>query len=124
MRLIDTSAWIHALRSDGDHQVALRVRRMLDAGEAAWCPMVELELWNGARGTHEKRVLSEMHIVLVNLDVDGPVWAMAQSLARSARGRGLTIPATDILIAACARRHGVEIEHADSHFDVLSGIAV
>lgn len=60
MRLIDTSAWIHALREDGDPSVASRVRALLETGEAAWCPMVQLELWNGARGDHERRVLKEM----------------------------------------------------------------
>jgi predicted nucleic acid-binding protein len=55
MRLIDTSAWIHALRADGDSAVASRVRALLEMGEAAWCPMVQLELWNGARGDRARR---------------------------------------------------------------------
>jgi hypothetical protein len=28
-------------------------------------------------------------------------------------------PAIDVLIAACARHHGFEVEHDDSHFDFL-----
>jgi hypothetical protein len=122
MRLIDTSAWIHALRTDGDAAVASRVRTLLDAGEAAWCPMVQLELWNGARGDHERRVIKEMQNDLIELEIDESVWAIAYALAQSARRAGKTIPATDILIAACARRHGVELEHADRHFTVLAAL--
>lgn len=122
MRLIDTSAWIHALRPDGDPAVASRVRGLLEMGEAAWCPMVQLELWNGARGDHERRVLKEMKDDLIELEMDGPVWTLANALAQSARRTGKTIPATDILIAACARRHGVELEHADQHFAVLAAL--
>ncbi len=122
MVLIDTSAWVHALRPDGDAKVASRVRSALDAGDAAWCPMVMLELWNGARGAHEKRVLDEMRNVLIELELDDRVWAAAYALARSARQKGRTVPATDVLIAACARRHGVELEHADEHFEVLAAL--
>jgi predicted nucleic acid-binding protein len=32
------------------------------------------------------------------------------------------IPASDILICACARHHGVAIEHADAHFDRLAAL--
>ena len=119
MQLIDTSAWIHALRTDGDATVAARVRALLETGEAAWCPMIQLELWNGARGDHERRVLSEMRDDLVELEMDERVWEIAIGLAQSARRSGKTIPATDILIASCARRHEVELEHADQHFAVL-----
>ena len=122
MRLVDTSAWVHALRPDGDPEVAARVRSLLEAGEAAWCPMIELELWNGARGAHEKRVLNEMAKVLMELDLDGEVWTAAYALARAARQKGNTIPATDVFIVACARRHGVEVEHADQHFVTLAGL--
>jgi predicted nucleic acid-binding protein len=32
------------------------------------------------------------------------------------------VPATDILIAACARRHGAELETADSDFERLAAL--
>ena len=94
----------------------------LQAGEAAWCPVVRLELWNGARGEHEKRVLREMQAQLPDLAIDPPVWERACALARKARSSGSTLPASDILIAACARHHQVEIEHADRHLDTLAAL--
>ena len=50
MKLIDTSSWIHSLRSDGDAKVRQRVAELLLSGDACWCAVVRVELWNGARG--------------------------------------------------------------------------
>jgi predicted nucleic acid-binding protein len=120
MTLIDTSAWIHSLRPRGDATVTQRVRQLLETGEAAWCPMVRLELWNGARGEHEKRVLRDMDRDLPELAIDEAVWRKGRDLARKARRSGITVPATDLLIAACARHHNVSIEHDDEHLAALT----
>jgi len=120
MTLIDTSAWIHSLRADGDENVRSRVRTLLETGEAAWCPIVRLELWNGARGEHEKRVLRDMQKNLPELGIPPTVWTSACRLASKARKKGKTIPATDLLVVACARHYSVAIEHDDNHFDVMA----
>jgi predicted nucleic acid-binding protein len=56
---------------------------------------------------------------LPELPITDDVWAAACGLASRCRKAGKTAPALDVLIAACARHHGVEVEHADSHFDFL-----
>jgi len=122
MKLVDTSAWIESLRPSGDPDVRERVRSLLVQGDAAWCAMVRLELWNGARGEHEKGVLRDMEENLIELETAPAVWRLAFELARKARGAGHTIPPTDILIAACARHHKVAVEHADAHFLILEKI--
>ena len=119
MVLVDTSSWIHSLRPDGDEAVTERVRALLMAGEAAWCAMVRLELWSGARGDHERRVLADMETHLPDLNITTDVWRSACLLAKKARKAGKTIPATDLLIAACARFHHVSVEHVDKHFEML-----
>ncbi len=119
MKLVDTSSWIESLRTGGDPVVTERVRALLAAGEAAWCPVIRLELWNGARGEHEKRVLREMERQLPELAILPAVWARAFDLARKSRAAGETVPPVDILIAACAAHHGVTLEHCDAHFDAL-----
>jgi predicted nucleic acid-binding protein len=122
MVLIDTSAWIHALRPDGDPEIRARVAALLESGEAASCAMVRLELWNGARGEHEKRVIRDLERELPDLDTAPEVWRIACTLAQAARKSGRTIPATDLLIAACARHHDVEIVHDDIHFAAIPQI--
>ena len=119
MILVDSSSWIHMLRPNGLVAVRDRVMRALDAGEACWCPIVRLELWNGAGGDRDKKVLRDFERVLPELAVDGAVWNVAYDLARRARSAGISVPSNDILIAACARHHHVELEHADSDFSHL-----
>jgi len=120
--LIDTSAWIHALRPDGDPKVKARVAALLETGQAATCAMIRLELWNGARGEHEKRVIRDLERTLPDLDISPAVWRSACVLAQAARKSGQTVPATDLLIAACARHHGVALAHDDTHFAALPEI--
>lgn len=122
MKLVDTSSWIEQLRRDGDAAVRRRVEELLLAGEAAWCPVVRLELWNGARGATERRILREMDSGLPSLEIGPPVWERAVRMAFAARTHGVTVPCTDLLVAACARHHNVAIEHSDAHFDLISAL--
>ena len=119
MTLIDTSAWIEQLRRGGDATIRRQVEMLLTAGDGAWCPLVRLELWNGARGTAERAVLNEMETTLSSLEIDAAVWDRAVALGAAARERGIKVPATDLLVAACARHHGVSLLHFDGHFDLV-----
>ena len=122
MILIDTSSWIHFLRPNGSPEVRSRVSAALSAGEACWCPLVRLELWNGAAGDRDRKSLRDFDDVLLEIAIDDDVWASAYELARRARSAGVSVPATDILIAACARRHGADLETADSDFERLAAL--
>lgn len=116
MILVDTSSWIHMLRADGDKAVSARVKALLESGSACWCPVVRLELWNGARGDRDKKALRDFEQRLTELPITDDVWNLAYSLAQKARAAGATAPASDILIAACAQFHDVGLDHADSDF--------
>ena len=120
MVLVDSSSWIHFLRPDGDKKVRARVERALQSGDACWCPMIKLELWNGAAGDREKKVLRDMERALPELAINDDVWKSSFELARRARAKGITVPASDLLIAACARAHAARLESSDSDFELLA----
>lgn len=122
MVLVDSSSWIHFLRSNGDPEVRSRVEAALISGDACWCPLVRLELWNGAAGDRDRKTLRDFESVLPELAIDDEVWADAYELARRARSVGVSVPATDIVIAACARRHGADLETADVDFERLAAL--
>ena len=122
MILVDTSSWIEQLRAGGDSGIRTRVESLLIAGEAAWCPLVELELSNGARGARELSALRRMAETLVSLEIDVDVWALTYRIARLSREHGISVPASDIIVAACARRHGVGLEHNDRHFGLIDSV--
>jgi predicted nucleic acid-binding protein len=122
LTLVDTSSCVQALRPAGDLAMTGRVRALLESGEAAWCPMVRPELWNGARGARARRVLTELAAEIRDLPIDLAVWQTAIERAHRARSQGQTLPATDLLILACARRHGTALEHADAHLAGASSL--
>lgn len=119
MKLIDTSAWVHQLRRRGDPVIRSRVEDLLLAGMAAWCPIVRLELWAGVGNDHERRVLQDLGATIPELEIAADTWQAACELGDRCRRAGYAVPAPDLLIAACARQYGMEVEHADAHFDAL-----
>jgi predicted nucleic acid-binding protein len=62
--------------------------------------------------------------VLPRLPIIDDVWDLACRLATASRAAGFVIPNPDIIIAACARYHDVQVEAVDRHFSLLSGLAV
>ena len=122
MTLVDASSWIEFLRSR-DSASGQRVKVLLARGEAAWCDMTLVELWNGAQGSAEKKVLEELERELRLYPVNAQVWAGARILARRCREKGVTVSTPDIVIASCAATHKLPLEHCDSHFDKVLPIA-
>lgn len=119
MTLIDTSSWVEALRRMGNEQTRARVRGLVENGQAAWCAMVRLELWAGVGSEQERKTLRDFENHIPDLGITDEVWEEACELAGRCRRTGKTTPTSDILIAACARHHGVEVETADAHFEFL-----
>ena len=122
MNLVDTSSWVEYLR-DHDSDVGDRVEVLVLRGEAAWCDMTLVELWHGVRGSKEKRELAEMENEIECLPVDASVWRFASRLALRCREKGITVPVSDLVIAACASHHKVELEYCDHHFNDILPIA-
>lgn len=122
MKLVDTSSWIDALRRDGDATVRARVIALMRSGEAAWCDLVRLELWNGLRGASERKQMEALEADVTLLPTTDAAWTKARELARRARAAGLTVPGADLVIAACAWEHGVEMEHDDAHLAALTDL--
>ena len=118
--LIDTSLWVHQLRGSGDARQRARVEALLLQGEAAWCPVVRLELWRGIGNAAERRTLERYRQVLPDYAITDMVWARAIALADRARRNGATVPLPDLLIFACAREHRLGLAHDDAHFEQLA----
>ena len=123
MTLVDASSWIEFLRGR-DSAAGQRVKHLLARGEAAWCDMTLVELWNGAQGQVEKKVLKELEAELRIYPVNEQVWTSARLLAQRCREKGVTASTPDIVIAACAANNKLALEHCDSHFDKVLPIAV
>ncbi|HEX5399979.1 MAG TPA: PIN domain-containing protein [Verrucomicrobiae bacterium] len=122
MKLIDTSSWIEYFR-DRESEAGDAVEVLVLSGEAAWCDITLVELWHGVRGAKEKRELAEMENEVERVPVNAAVWQLSSKLALRCREKGLTLPISDIVTAACAVTHGLELEHCDKHFTELLPLA-
>jgi hypothetical protein len=120
--LIDTSAWVEAMRRQGDEATRHAVHAALTSGRARFCDIVRLELWNGIGDERERKWLREVEQAVESVPTNNSVWLEATRLALESRRKGLTVPSTDLLVEACSRVHNLEILHRDSHFDRLASI--
>lgn len=107
--LLDKSAWVR-----GGARVA-------DLGELCMCAITRMEILCSARSAVDYATLHEDLGAFSDLRVDGATIDAAEAaqgeLAAIGRHR-IALP--DLIIAACAQRHGADVLHVDRHFDVLA----
>lgn len=117
--MIDTSVWISILRTNSNMDLKEQVTELVLKGGAAWCGMIQLELWNGVGDKKERDQLKKLDDVIQTFSEGGETFEMARNIAAESRSRGLTIPSTDILIFACCKQNKLGLLHRDKHFDML-----
>jgi predicted nucleic acid-binding protein len=115
--LVDASAWIDFLREGAEKHPG--VAAALESGQAALCPVAWAELWSGARGKREESVLRAIREATGWLEIDGMVWELATKLLRQSIDTGWVCPLADVLMVACAQRHGTQLLHQDKHIRQL-----
>lgn len=118
--LVDTSAWIAALRPSGPKEAKEKIEILLGEDCVAISGIIKLELLSGARTEKEYRELLEDLESLHYIPTDEEVWRCSYRLSRDIKKEGLSIPATDLLIASVAITAGCEIMHLDKHFTLLA----
>jgi hypothetical protein len=110
------------MRKSGDVTIRERLRELLAEDQVAWCEVVRVELWRGARGDADFKTLRELEIELPRLEISAAVWDKCCDMARRCRPKGYLLPTTDMLVYSCAVVHGVQLLHRDRHFDLLAEI--
>ena len=117
--LVDTSAWILALRKDFLPVVRDRIEHLLKENAIVTIELVKLELLGGIKSKKEFQRLKSRLDALYTVECDSPLWQEAVDLAFKLRSIGISIPYTDILIAAGALKVEATVIHVDAHFDLL-----
>jgi predicted nucleic acid-binding protein len=120
--VVDTSVWIDVLGGRRTRH-ALRCIELIERGEpVALTDVIFTEVLQGL-GSDEEAELVEGHLrAFPVLRLEGlDDFALAASLYRAAREKGVTIRKTlDCLIAAPCVRTGAPLMHADADFDRLA----
>ena len=118
--LVDTSAWILSFKKTGDPRLKDFLRQSIPAGNVSTCSLIILELLQGCR-TEEER--DSLKIKMESLDVfsfTASTWEQAYELGFTLRRKGLTIPTTDLIIAALALENKCVLLHQDQHFEKIA----
>jgi predicted nucleic acid-binding protein len=116
--LVDTSAWLDALRARaGREEVRERVRRLIAEDRVVVTGVVRTEVLRGTRNEAEYQCLSKMLDALSRLPTEEGDWDDAAHLGFLLRRRGTTVGLADLVMAAVAIRNGVTVLHADADFD-------
>ena len=118
--LIDTSAWLFALRKDFLPEIKDRLDLLLKENLVLTTGIIRLELLAGTRTESEYERLKKRLAVLESIETDDSLWNMAFDIGFTLRREGVTIPYTDILIATCALAKDCIVLHADNHFDLMA----
>jgi predicted nucleic acid-binding protein len=118
--LIDTSVWLFALRKEYLPKIKDQVDHHLKTNLVFITGIIKLEILSGARTKPEYQRLHNRLNTLENIQTDDAIWDKAYELGFNLRRKGITVPHTDILIAACALSKGCTLVHADNHFDLIA----
>lgn len=119
MILIDSSVWVAVSRKGGDEALKKQVGGLLEVGGTAMTWPVWVELRQGAKGRREEENLRGWRELSLWLDFDDECWMAAAEVGRSCLRAGVNVPFGDVLVFACARRHGVELLERDHHFAMI-----
>lgn len=112
MRLLDSCVWIDFLGGAVD----ARVKGWIVEGEAAICGTVLCEVLSGVRGEAKRARLAEALRPFPYLSETRVTYEAAAGIYAALRGRGVTIPQADCVLAALAREHDVTLVTHDQHF--------
>lgn len=118
--LIDTSAWILALRPGMSLEAGSMIDKTISEGLAVTLPVIMLELLCGAKSRREHRELKEDLSAIPSLPQDQAVWDSLYDLGYELKRAGLNFPAVDLIICGTALAHGCRVLHADKHFEMAA----
>ena len=118
--LIDKSA----LARMPDARVQARLVPILEAGEAATCEIIDLEILYSTRNadehrrTRRRRALAYRHVPISEAMFQRAIEVQGL-LARRGRHR---VPIPDLIIAAAAEQAGMVLLHYDADFDRIAAV--
>jgi predicted nucleic acid-binding protein len=118
--LIDTSVWVEFLRG-GKPAIKKRLEKLLDENRAAISGIILAELLTGINNEKDQDFIEESFLGLPFLEMNRDIFALAGKMGATLRKKGITMPLSDLLIAAQAKAHGLTVLTLDNHFQALAG---
>ncbi len=117
---VDTSAWIVSFKKAGDPRLKEWLKQSILSGSVVTTGIIILELIQGCRSVEERDSLRSKLESLDVLPITPAVWEQVYDLGFTLRRKGLTIPTTDLIIAALAIESSSVLLHQDEHYEKIS----
>jgi len=117
--LVDTSVWVEFLRGKKT-AIKKRLEKLLDENRAVVTGIILAELMTGISNEKEQRFLEECFLGLPYLETTRQIFALAGKMGAALRKKGITMPISDLLIAALAKTDALTVLTLDNHFQTLA----
>lgn len=123
MVIADTSVWIPFFnRPESPEKQAIDA--LIDEDRLALAGIVLAELLQGCRTPKEANTILGKLTGVHFLETTFSTWKRAGELSSSLRRKGITVPLSDVIIAALAIEHHCEVYTLDSHFEQIPGLTL
>lgn len=123
MVIADTSVWIPFFnRPESPEKWAIDA--LIDADRLILVGVVLAELLQGCRTPKEANVILTKLTGLRFLETSFSSWKRTGELAFSLRRKGITLPLSDLIIAAIALEHSCQVFTLDPHFKKIPGLTL
>ncbi|MDX9708660.1 MAG: PIN domain-containing protein [Trichloromonas sp.] len=114
--LPDTCAWIDFFRGDDSEPARLLEQGLRGSATVCVCGPILYELVQGVRSEKEETAILNALEGLVALEVTDTLWIGAGRISAQLKKQGITLPNSDILIAAVALANDLTVLTRDKHF--------
>jgi predicted nucleic acid-binding protein len=118
--MVDSNVFIDLLRLGRD-PASLLMDWATDRNLAT-CGMIRLEVMRGVILPKTHRSMSSFFDAMVNVPTTKRLWEEAADLAWKLDRKGIVIPGSDLIIAACAMKTGAAVLTSDAHFENIEGL--
>lgn len=121
--MVDTSIWIQYFRGKLGQNEEL-IERGLNQNFVCVTGPILAELLQGVKSAKEYEMLGQCIDAIPYVNCEYGDWIKAGEMAFELRRKGITIPLSDIIIAAVAIRIGAEIYTRDQHFEKITAAKI
>lgn len=115
MVIADTSVWIPFFNRPNSREKQT-LDLLIDADDVALVGIVLAELLQGCRSHQERGELKDGLLALPYLEVTQSTWVNAGALSAGLLRKGITLPLSDLIIAALTIEHHCPVYSLDDHF--------
>lgn len=122
MLLIDSTVYIDWFRRRVDPRPMLAP--WIKGRAVAICGIIRAEVIRGVIHPGQRAKIEVLFDILEEVPTDSTLWREVAETAWRLDRQGITLPLTDIAIAACSLRIGASLITTDEHFSRISGLNI